>query len=107
MAPSMQFEEKGHRMPTGGLLNLYAQKNTKFEFSLLSWVSHAINISKQTHQTFPNSLCKRPNHTSAKVPQNPQGSQNLPLDITFLILQLLLQNFDLEGRFEKLVHQGT
>ena len=79
---------------------LWAQKNTKFEFSLLSWVSHAINISKQIHQTFPNSLCKRPNHTSVKVTQNPQGSQNPLLDITFLVLQLLLQNFDFAGRFE-------
>ena len=63
-------------------------------------ISHAINISKQTHQTFPNSLCKRPNHTSAKVPQNPQGSQNPLHDITSTILQLLLQTFDLAGRFD-------
>ena len=93
---AMKLFEQKHM----GVAQLYAQKNTKFEFSLLSWVSHAINISKQIHQTFPNSLCKRPNHTSVKVTQNPQGSQNPLHDITFLVLQLLLQNFNFAGRFE-------
>ena len=99
------LEGVGQRQSFLGWLNratscLNNLRNNIFKFSLLLCVSLATNISKQTHQTFHNSLCKRPNHTSAKVTQNLQGSQNPLLDITLLVLQLLLQNFDFAGRFE-------